>query len=308
MSVVGGILIAPSLTEGLGAGSAEGPVPADPSGFRIGGVEAVFEYRGLRMNVRDWWDTYIINRVTGLDDADVRDSRENNPGYDGETPGEANYGGRTIVLSGYIRAYSFFKMRDMEKALRRAFADLKVEDPLTIKLGVAERDLVVFCKKVAKLDIPEEQTGFDYKRNFQITLRSSDHRIHSYRRYLVQKFVATEPIFSVPNYGTTDAHAEFQFVGPITDLEVVVRHGDGWQRMFKLKGGTTIPAGETWAYIPAKNSFRRLSDGANRWGYIADDSEELVLRPYDPENQIEVTGTGMNASSLVSIFYRHAFL
>lgn len=308
MSVVGGILVAPSTAEGLGSGSADAPLPGDAASIRIGGVEAIFEYRSLRLNVRSWWDTYIINRISGLDDADVRDSREQNPGYDGETPGNANYGGRTIVLSGYIRAYSLNKMRDMEKALRRAFADIGREDPLAIKIGDPDRDIVVFCKKVAKLDIPEEQTNFEHKRNFQITLRASDPRLHSYRRLLVQKFVQVEPVFSVANYGTYDAQAEFHFAGPITDLEMITAHSENWSRTFKLKSGTTIPAGETWVYNPAKNSFRRLSDGANRWQYIADDSEEIVLRPYDPVNQIEVQGTGMNASTLVSVFYRHAFL
>src|SRR4051812_26030900 len=94
------------------------------------GVEAILEWRGAYLNNRNVIDTFIIDEIDGLGDADVRDSREVNPTSHGETPFSSLYGGRPIVLTGKIRAHTLWKMRDMQQGLRQLFVDLDNEYPL----------------------------------------------------------------------------------------------------------------------------------------------------------------------------------
>jgi len=94
------------------------------------GLECVFEYKGLTLNDRRWPDHYRLTRVTGLDDSDVRDSREPNPDADGETPFGSRYGGRTIGLTGYVQAGNLNYMRHMWAQLKAAVDDLTEDDLL----------------------------------------------------------------------------------------------------------------------------------------------------------------------------------
>ena len=105
---------------GLGTGAPDEGLPGTRlSGPR--GIESVIEYNRLYMNVREWVDTYLVTTIGGLDDADIRDQREVNPGFHGETPFLSYYGGRTITLNGKVISKSLFKLRDMQQALRQSF-------------------------------------------------------------------------------------------------------------------------------------------------------------------------------------------
>ena len=78
-------------------------------------------------------DRYRLSAITGLDDADVRDTREPNPDYDGETPFGSLYGGRTITLTGEVQAGNLDYLRYMQHHLKIAFDDLSVERELLIR-------------------------------------------------------------------------------------------------------------------------------------------------------------------------------
>lgn len=93
------------------------------------GVEARILHNGLLLNDTRVPDYYRITEITGLDDVDVRDVREDNPDRDGETAYSAFGGGRTVTLRGYIKAGNFAKLRQMEGALIGAFNSLE-ETPL----------------------------------------------------------------------------------------------------------------------------------------------------------------------------------
>jgi hypothetical protein len=138
------------------------------------GLEATFSYNGLVLGDRSNPDRYRILQVSGLDDADLRDSRELLPTQDGETAFTAYYGGRTISLRGIIEAGNMAKVRDMQKALRTAFVSL-TEIPLYIYSpgGLAD---VMFEKvrKSAPIQMAEQQANLRAAREFQITLRASD--------------------------------------------------------------------------------------------------------------------------------------
>src|SRR4051812_45486691 len=113
----GGILTLGQPSAELGQGNPnERIIGSKLSGPR--GIESLIEYNGLFMNVLDWVDTFIIKTINGLDDADIRDNRENNPGEHGEVPLNSLYGGRTIVLQGIVKTQTIWKLRDMQQALR----------------------------------------------------------------------------------------------------------------------------------------------------------------------------------------------
>lgn len=135
------------------------------------GIESQFEYNGIILNDRSTIDKYVVRQVTGFADADVRDSREPNPGSHGETPLESWYGGRTIILSGRIEAYTLEKLRDMQEAFRTAFVSL-VDKPLRVRTASMERDFTIICRKSSSMDGNEQQTDWNFFRDFQVTLRA----------------------------------------------------------------------------------------------------------------------------------------
>ena len=146
--------------------------------LRIGGIENEIQFNGYRINVKGKQDSIKITSIDGLADADVRDTREVNPGYDGETAFESYYGGRTITLSGYIKTGSLNKLRDMQEGLKNIFAPLD-ESVLVLKGISPEYDVQILCRKTQPITMAETQQGFEFKRDFQVTLRASDFRFTS---------------------------------------------------------------------------------------------------------------------------------
>lgn len=164
-----GLASGSSVSIGQGSGTA---VPA--------GIEAVLEYNGIYLNNRSWIDTYLVTSIDGLGDADIRDDRDVNPQAHGETYFKAFYGGRTVVLSGKIRAFTLSKLRDMTQGLRQAFANLDHEKPLYFHAGNPDYTAVLYCKKAAPLSLNESQnTPNHFERDFQVTLRASNPRFLS---------------------------------------------------------------------------------------------------------------------------------
>jgi hypothetical protein len=93
-----------------------------------GGIETQYQIRDLVMNNKnDIYNIYRVTEVSGLEDADFRDSREPNPARDGEVAYPAFYSGRTVVLSGVIHAGNYAKMRSMLYDLQTATNPLTEE-------------------------------------------------------------------------------------------------------------------------------------------------------------------------------------
>lgn len=89
------------------------------------GVQAFIEYNGLIMNDRYRSDVIRVTSISGLDDAEVRDSREPKASAHGEYAYDAFYGGRNLVLNGFFEAGSLPVKNYLEKTLRAAFAPLE---------------------------------------------------------------------------------------------------------------------------------------------------------------------------------------
>ena len=108
---------------GTSIGDPVAPVYGSEVALAIG-VDSIIEIGGVYLNVRSNIDTYMVNSIGGVDDPELRDDREVNPQAHGETAFSAFYGGRTITLEGYVRAFSLEKLRDMIQALKQAIVGL----------------------------------------------------------------------------------------------------------------------------------------------------------------------------------------
>jgi hypothetical protein len=161
------------------------------SGFSVPrGIEAIFSYNGLIMNDRSVFDKYRVMSIDGLADPDVRDNREDKPGEDGEDAYDSYYGGRTLVLQVRVEAYELKKLRDMEEALRTAFATME-EKPLYFLTELQNSNHYIMCKKSAALTKEEnvESLNFRHFRDWQITLRASDPRFYRTFDNSISKFL-----------------------------------------------------------------------------------------------------------------------
>lgn len=160
--------------------------------IKVGGVENEIKFNGNTINKSYYNDAVIVTSIDGLADPDIRDSRAENPGYDGETAFKALYGGRTIVLSGFIRSGTLSKLRDMQDGLKATFAPLE-EKQLTFKSTSFDKSISIYCRKSQPITMGEVQEGFQFKRDFQITLRASNFEFVSSKLYSVFWQNSTDP-------------------------------------------------------------------------------------------------------------------
>jgi hypothetical protein len=113
------------------------------SGLEIPGIEAVIEYGdaskivggripgAFALNDRSLLEQWHVSQLSGLhDDPDGRDTRQSLSDRHGESAGELLYGGRTIGVTGEVKAGSIPAIREAWRRGRRA-------------LGTAELDLVL---------------------------------------------------------------------------------------------------------------------------------------------------------------------
>lgn len=307
MPNIGAILSLETQAAGLATGSSiERIIGTKTSGPT--GIEAIIEYNGLYMNNRDWIDTIIIDHIDGLDDADVVDSRTQNPNDDGEIPGKSQYSGRTLVLQGHIVAKTIWKLRDIAQGLREAFTDLNVELPLIFHNVDYRYSLQIFCKKSQKIQMSDEQTTpNECTRDFQIYLRASNPRFLNINEVYASKLFDTvtfdDIAFVLSNNGNYRAQPVFTFTGPFDTLTLI---NESTAQMLNLT--KPIPAGEQWILEQNnyKKRFYRKSDNANKFATISDDSALPVIQK--KLNNIRVTATGLTAASLVEVRYSHTVM
>lgn len=285
-------------SEVVSSGNAE--APEEGTGFAVpGGVESIFEYNGLVMNRRDWWDTFIITDIDGLDDADVRDVRENRPNDHGEVAMNSYYGGRSIVISGRIRAFSLKKMRDLTQSLRGAFGDLGTHD-LIIRSGNPLTDVHIPCRKSQKLVIKEAQNNYKFERDFQITLRAPSPFILSTVESFLGNAINT-PTSVMINRGNYQANTRIKIFGPVTD-PAIVNYANGKTMMLTVH----IPAGEVWEVDSAKGTVRDLTNGTNAYQFVNIASEWVTTEI--GENNFIVIGSGTGAGSRYEAYWHDTWI
>lgn len=270
-------LVVPPYVAGPGGGSIDDRVLG--TGLAMPGLDGFYQYNGLMMNFRDWIDTYLFRQIDGLDDAEVRNSANPNPGEHGETPGNAYYSGRTITLNGEIRYMHYPKMLDMRDALRAAFSEIQKEQQLWIRhpSGDTTLDRIVYCRKQGKLEMASMSQR---AQTFQITLRASNPRILSYQLHAVS--INAGETITLINTGNIYAQPRIRFFGEGVLTRTV---GDEQQRM-------TMTGVALGGYIEIDTSrrYRRVinDNGDNAYNNLLDTSEYITLEP--GENEIEFEG------------------
>lgn len=266
-----------------------------------GGVESYFEYNGLLMNDRSLIDTFLITGIDGLHDADVRDMRDVNPSYHGETAFNAWYGGRTIVLSGRIRAHEIKKLRDMQDSLKLAFGSLE-ELPLKIASNFNNYDVEIYCRKSQPIVMAESQTNFNFNRDFMVTLRASDPRFRSIQPVVSQatKTGSTFNPLSLANIGNSRAQPLIRIVGPIAN-PTITNVTSGEFMTFNINLLTTQG-------LEINILERTVVDftGASKFNTLNVNSDWLELIP--GPNSLELTGTGITSGSDFLVDFKHAWL
>lgn len=273
------------------------------------GVEAVFKYSDLILNDRTTVDKIRVTKISGLDDADVRDSRDDNVQDDGETVYPGFYGGRTLVFEGSIEAYTLNKLRDMELAMRSAFIDIRQEKPLHFLTGDGELDHFINCKKSAKLNMDDEQkTDVGFFRDFQVTVRASDPRF--YKRRSKVEWVDPQVVreITVDNTGNYQTKAVVKAQGPITDFEIRVGATEMLEeQFFRLKAGVDI-AEENSYLINGRNKTVTNKIGKNLFQHVDVDSDWLTIQP-GPNTFFFGDGTTVGSTgSYVRVSFQDAYL
>ena len=260
------------------------------------GIESIIEYRSaypIYLNIVDWVDTWIITSISGIDGADLRTGAQPNPGGQGETPTDALFGGRTIVLSGKQYAQTIWKLRDMQQGLRGSFVDIKTEYPLIFHAVDAVDDLMIMCKLNDKIQIVDQQTTRnDFQRDFQITLRASNPRFISVVRQVNSMAFSSSGSFDniafvAYNNGNYRAQTTIELKGPMTNPRVL----NETNGTVSVVNGA-IPTGETWVF---ENVGHRCASTARATGpiasqYIDATSMWVYVEPFNVVNNIRLHG------------------
>jgi Phage tail protein len=293
---------------GFGGGDPDGPLPG--SGLAVpAGVEAVFEYNGLYLNVLNNVDRYKIKSIDGLDDADMRDQREDNPGDDGETAYPSFYSGRPLQMQGTIQAYTLQKMRDMILALEQAFSNIREERPLIIHGLRVEQKVFINCRKNAKLTIQETQNDYRFFRDFLIPLRASNFRFLSLVRPSTTVSglnAGAASVMSVTNLGSYPAQCAIRLTGGMTAPRVTNLTNN---TMVKFEP-TVVMTATSVRDISSFQSERWVKDenGNNKYNEITLDSTWVTLEP--GVNNIEFSASAISGSApqrTLTVFWRHCW-
>jgi hypothetical protein len=278
------------------------------------GIESIIEYRSaypIYLNVIDWIDTFIVVSISGIDGADLRAGAQPNPGGQGETPTDALFGGRTLVITGKQYAKTIWKLRDMQLGLRGSFVDIKTEYPLIFHALDPTDDLMLMCKLADKIQIVDQQTTKnDFVRDFQLSVRASNPRFLSVIRQ-VNSAQATGAgnfdgiVFTAYNNGNYRAQTTIELTGPMTNPRIL----NETNNTVSVVNGT-IPAGETWVFenIGPSMRFYRKSDFANRNQYIDVTSMWVYVDAFNIPNNIRLTATAVTAASAITMIHRHTVM
>lgn len=304
-------VVLPKFTESQGSGSPE-LADVGTGTARLGGVESYFVYGDLTLNDRSLIDTYVVREIDGLVDADLRDTREPVPQDHGEHAFDSWYSGRTIVLSGYIRAHNIHKLRDMQEALRAQFVNLD-EQPLRIVSPfktvphhelpgeMAQPSVEIMCKKSQPIQMREAQNNFKFNRDFLITLRAANPAyFSSYTKTSAVNQAASPHSFELTNIGNYATGPVINLVGPMTN-PIISNAANG--ETMTITG--TIAAANTWT-LDIEN--RRFYDqtGANKFSTLNIASDWLRLEP--GENDLTVVFTGGTAATTTNIQFRDSWI
>ena len=296
-----------SETQGFGSGDTAVSLPGSGTAVPLG-LEAVFSYNGLIFNDIDVIDKYRLISIEGLDDADVRDTREVKPARDGEDANFSLYGGRTIALRGRVEAYQLDKLRDMQLALRTAFADMQ-EQPLYFLTGDSAKDHFINCKKFTGNQWGEEQASDkNYFREFLVTVRASNPRfLSNVRTQTTLEAIPTSGIVSeeVINNGNYNALPEIKFVGPLDNFNVT---NEATGQIIQMTVDNQIADGDSYTLNCDLNTIVD-SNGVNVFDQVLPTTDtDFVVIPGSNTFRINTLASIATSDTRVEIKFRDSYI
>ena len=304
-------IVLPSVIEGLSSGSDEFALPGSGRSI-IGGVESYYVYGDLILNDRKKVDTYIIKEIDGMADPDIRDAREVIPQGHGEHVFTSWYGGRTMVLSGTIRAHNIGKLRDMQEALKGSFTSL-VEKPLRIVspyktaphhsiAGELEApEVQIFCKKSQPIQMREAQQNFQFTRDFQLTLRaSSPYFLSSYPEVFSDTSITSPLNFDLTNKGNYRAYPQIVLTGPINTVTLTNNVNNE-----AIILAVAIPSGEVWTIDTGNRTFVD-QDGNNKFAALDVNSNWPGIEPGTNDFTLEFSGE--SSATAIAFSFNHTWI
>lgn len=143
------------------------------------GQHNIFERNGIVLNDLALLETYVVEEVVGFERPDGALSAEVNTSSHGENPNATFWGGRTVTLSGYIRAGTYTTAMKMGEALRVSLAT-RQEMPLKIDTPpgsvLTHETYILNCQPADFMIDPKAQPSDirgQFKRAFSVSLRAS---------------------------------------------------------------------------------------------------------------------------------------
>jgi hypothetical protein len=300
-------VILQELPQSLWGGDAELAVPGSGTSAPPG-LEATLSYNGIVIHDRQVVDKYRVLEMAGLHSADIRDTREVLPGDDGEVPLESLIGGRTIVLTIRVEAYSVSKLRDMEQALRTAFYS-KIERPLRFNTGDVNRDVFIMCRMIDKPSETERQDSLNAFRDFQITLRASDPRFYGVNENRSQTLLPTgtvsQQVFNPVCKGNFLVRPIFRLrdMSNVTIRNERIMPDEFNTRALIIEG--VIPSAEVYEYDAFQGDIIN-NLGVSKLGQLSVNSMDIRLAP--GENSITLQATSAGSQASVEMIYRETFI
>lgn len=305
------------ITPGFWSASYSPIVITDPTFIR--GLEATFTFNGLTLNDKTSADVYDLSKISGIYDADLRDSREARPAKHGEIAYESFYAGRTVILTGTIKAGNLAKLRNMISDLQYAFADM--EDNYLIISYPNETETYLTGRKLAPLEIAEEFGNRRMEREFMISIRAEDPRFYSNPAETIT-ITPTEKILRgrtydkefnieyddfppleqiiVNNHGTASNYPDIKFYGNILNF-VLINYTTGE----KVIINSEIPPNDYYYYNQTKSS---LSDSNGNSVISALDISSTGLSLVPGDNLIGFGGETFDPDAKVEIYAKSSWI
>jgi hypothetical protein len=274
------------------------------------GIECPIEFNNLVMNDRSKLEHIRIISMDGLDDADIVDSRQQNPNDHGETAiDQPLYAGRTIVINGRIEAQTLPTMRRMKQAIRTAFNDL-IEHPLIFRTGDPFKDHQIVCRKSGPIAGLETQgNNPKFTREFQLTLRASNPRWLSYLRETITVNLNETNEIKVINLGNFSSTCRVYISGPAPNISFSNLSTGQYMHIngSLLEGDIRV--------IDMNKLGVRITDlgGNNHYNDLEDDARRITLLPHHLVNdgniiRMDLPASSFSANSKFSIEYYHSWI
>lgn len=246
----------------------------------VEGLEAVWEYNGLSLNDRSNMEQYRLTDIDGLADADIRDSRAPITEAHGELAYNMYQGGRTITLSGRIRAGNVTMLRQMQEDLKEAFSST-VELPLYIR-GLKADDVYINCRKSAPIAMREVQANQWVERDFMLTLRASNPRFLSASLSTARiTAVGGGTSISITNRGNFPAEPTFYLGRAVGGINAPVIRNTTLGLTASISGSSTFASSGKFYKIVGDAAQRIFRDdlSADKWSLWVAGNKMPVLNP-----------------------------